>query len=139
MGVALLFGGVSGLVGLVTFLLRLSAGSDLPNPELQLRGALLQALLGLAAFWVAYAIWKEKAWGRPALIAFVLLSFVIQGWSASTAAISLDGSVKFVLRQDSLITMTFLFWYLYLWPNATDYYRRLRDAKDAVAGPPQFS
>src|SRR5215510_13893332 len=52
MGVALLFGGVSGLMGLVTFLLRLSAGSNLSNPELQLRGALLQALLGLAAFWV---------------------------------------------------------------------------------------
>src|SRR5262245_56951321 len=126
-------------MGLVTFLLRLSVGSNLSNPELQLRGALLQALLGLAAIWVAYAIWKEKTWGRAALIAYVVSSFIINGWSTSTEAFSLNGSVKYVLRQDSLSVMLILSWYLFLWPNVTDYYRRLRDARDSVAGSPQFS
>ena len=82
---------------------------------------LVEGALGLAALSVAYAIWKERAWGRPALVTFVLLAAVVQGWLGSSIVASLAGSV---------LTFAFVSWYLFLWPNAADYYRRLRESVD---------
>jgi len=91
---------------------------------------LVEGVAGLAALSVAYAIWKERAWGRPALVVFVLLTAVFQGWLESANVASLAGSV---------LSFAFVSWYLYLWPNATDYYRRLRESGDSSGKPPNPS
>ena len=70
-----------------------------------------------AALPVAYAIWKERSWARPALVAFALLNTVPE-WIKSANVASVAGSV---------LTLAFISWYLYLWPNVTAYYRRLRE------------
>jgi len=89
---------------------------------LRTRSILVEGVLGLAALSVAYAIGRERAWGRPALISFVLLGAVLQGWSESAVVASLAGSV---------LTLAFFSWYLYLWPNGADYYRGLRTSGDS--------
>ena len=78
---------------------------------------LIEGVSGFAALPVAYAIWTERVWARPALVAFVLLN-TVQGWLKSANVASLAGSV---------LTLAFISWYLYLWPNVTDYYQRLRE------------
>lgn len=87
------------------------------SQALPTREILVEGVLGLAALSVAYAIWRERPWGRPVLIAFLLLAAVIQGWLGSAKAASLTSSV---------LTLAFVSWYLYLWPNGADYYRKLR-------------
>ena len=80
---------------------------------------LVEGVSGFAALLVSYAIWKERTWGRPALVAFVLLVTVIQKWSESANVASVAGSV---------LALAFISGYLYLWPNAADYYRCLRES-----------
>lgn len=121
LGVALaLGGGLATLNALITFFKRFvwdsGAGSSPWVGEI-----LAESALGLAALSVAYAVWKERAWGRPALVAFVLLSAGVQGWLESPNATSLVSLA---------LTLAFILWYLYLWPNAADYYRRLRESGD---------
>jgi len=132
--VSFLVGGLETLDSLVSFL-KMIAGGGLLGSSLQLREALLGGASGLTALSVAYAIWKERAWGRLALIAFVLLSYVIQGWLESAEVISLVGSMRSVLQLSTLTTLAFTCWYLYVWPNTTDYYRRLRDAREEPPNP----
>jgi len=80
--------------------------------EILVRGA-----EGLMALSIAYAIWKERAWGRPALLAFVLLADVIQIWLRAADAPSL---------LDTVLSVAFASWYLYMWPTVVDYYQSLR-------------
>jgi len=101
----------------------------------QVREALLGGISGLAALSVAYAIWKERTWGRPALIAVVLLSYAIEGWLKSPGTDVPSVTLRSVLLPSALTTLAFTCWYLYLWPNTTGYYRRLQDAKEEPPNP----
>jgi len=82
---------------------------------------LIEAVLGLAALAVSYALWKEHPWGRPVLVAF-LLTLVGREWLSSPRAATLAGTI---------LSFTFILWYFYLWPNTVGYYRRLRQAGDS--------
>jgi hypothetical protein len=128
-----LVGGLGTLDSLVS-LVKMFAGV-LQGSGFQIREALLGGISGLAALSVAYAIWKERTWGRPALIAVVLLFYVIEGWLKSPGANSPSVALRSVLLPSTLTTLAFTCWYLYVWPNTTDYYRRLRDAKEEPPNP----
>jgi hypothetical protein len=91
------------------------------------REILAEVASGIAALSVAYAIFRERAWGRPALVFFVLLTELIQPWLEPTKAFYL---------ASSLISLAFVSWYLYLWPNGANYYRRLRESEDPSEEPP---
>jgi hypothetical protein len=121
-------GTLDSLVSLVKMFAGVQQGSGL-----QVREALLGGISGLAALSVAYAIWKERTWGRPGLIAIVLL-FQIEDWLKSPGVHS-PRVALLVLLPSTLPTLVFACWYLYVWPNATDYYRRLRDAKEEPPNP----
>jgi|GEM_PF-3575903 len=116
-------GGQAMLASLVSFL-KLIASGVLPGSSLKIREALVGGAMGFAALSVAYAIWKEKAWGRQALIALILLGNLIYEWIPA-----LEGAVRSVVQPLTLTSLAFTCWYLYVWPNTTDYYRCLRDSK----------
>ena len=129
-----LMGGLGAFDSLVSFV-KMFAGGAHPDSGLQIREVLLGGMSGLAALSVAYAIWKERAWGRHALIAFIILVYLIQGWLKSAEAISPGRALRSVLLPSTLTTLAFMCWYLYVWPNTTDYYRRLRDAREKPPNP----
>lgn len=119
LGVVLtLAGGLAVLNALVVVFKTLVSDSE-PGFGLRISEILIDSVSGFVALSVAYAIWKERAWSRPALVAFGLLATGIQGWLEWEDIVSLAGS---------LLAVAFLSWYLYLWPSAADYYRRLQEA-----------
>jgi hypothetical protein len=85
------------------------------------REILAEVASGIAALSVAYAIFRERPWGRPALVFFVLLTELVQPWLEPAKASYLASSV---------LSLAFVSWYLYLWPNGANYYRRLRESED---------
>ena len=118
-------GGISSSLGIFGYIDEsgiAEEGSGLRIGEVRIEG-----VLGLAALSIGYAIWKERAWGRPALIAFVLLTAVIQVWIGPANVASLASSV---------LTLAFVSGYLYLWPNVADYYRRLQRSGNSSEKPP---
>lgn len=138
LGFMLFLSGGLGTLGSLVSLVKMFAGV-LQGSGFQVREALLGGISGLAALSVAYAIWKERTWGRPALIAVVLLSYVIEGWLKSPGANSPSVALRSVLLPSALTTLAFMCWYLYVWPNTTDYYGRLRDAKEEPQPGPQVN
>jgi hypothetical protein len=130
LGVLLFLGGCLATLHALIYVFKMPTWSAVPSSGLQTSEVLFEGMSGLAALSVTYAIWQERAWGRPALISFVLLTAVIQGWLESTIAASLAGSV---------LPLAFISWYLYLRPNVTNYYRHLRKSEDSSGEPPNPS
>jgi hypothetical protein len=126
LGFFLFLMGAVELLGVFASFFKIAWGTG-PAAGRQASVILIAGLPGLAALLVAYAIWKERAWGRPALILFVLLAVVIQGWLASAILASLVASA---------LGLVFISCYLYLWPNVVDYYRWLPEAGDSSEEPP---
>jgi hypothetical protein len=127
LGVVLtLAGGLAALNALIV-IFRAFVSDPGPGFGPRISEILVKGVFGLAALSIGYAIWKERAWGRPALVALVLLSTAAQSWLEPPNATSLISLV---------LTLAFVSWYLYLWPNVADYYRRLRKSGDSEEKPP---
>jgi hypothetical protein len=118
-----------GLAALSALIVIFKAFVSEPGPDFgpRISEILVKGASGFAALSIGYGIWKERAWGRPALVALVLLSTVAQRWLEPPSATSLVSLV---------LTLAFVSWYLYLWPNVADYYRRLRKSGDFEEKPP---
>jgi hypothetical protein len=124
-GLLLFLGGASAILGALISIARMF-GRDATSGFVS-REFLAQVAAGFAAFSVGYAIFRERAWGRPAMVFFVLLAELIQPWLEPTKALYLTSSV---------LSLAFVWWYLYLWPNGANYYRRLRESADPGQAPP---
>ena len=112
LGLCLLGTGSSALVAATIRAFKLLAGVS--KPGLRMSEPLIAGFLGIAALSVAYAIWRERAWGRPALLGLVVLTWAL-GESPGT---------RFLF--EAMPTLIVLSFYLYLWPKAADYYRGLQ-------------
>jgi len=128
----LLWGGCWETLGSLRSFLKLFVDGALPGAGLQILEILAVGVSGVMAVSVAYAIFKEKAWGRPALMVFVLL-VDIKAWSELSVAISLNGLLRFSVEL--LPGLVFAYMYLYMWPNVIDYYRHLRGAREEPPNP----
>lgn len=84
-----------------------------------------ETLSGFAALAVAFAIWTDRTWGRPAILGLMVLAVVLQGWAGSQ---EWAGWGRIASLIGSLLFLVVLCVYLYLWPSATHYYERLRTA-----------
>lgn len=96
----------------------------LKGSSLRIGDVLTEGLTGILAFAVVYAIWKERSWGRPALVAAALLAAIVRVGSDSP---SFD-SVLF-----HAFVLGVLLFYLYLKSNVVQYYLELQGADEAKA------
>lgn len=118
LGVGLALAGAGAMLNALIGIFKTSVSAAGPGFGLRISETLFQCGTGFAALAVAYAIWKERAWGRPALMGWVLLVTVKECFESANLA-PIAGLVP---------SLAFTSWYLYLWPNTTDYYRRLRES-----------
>jgi hypothetical protein len=114
---AFLSGSLTMIVGLGLLLFRIVPLTAARASGLEILRVLAVAVSCIA---IAYAVWKDKAWGRPAILVFAAGNLAIGAGAMSLSAfLSILGGLAFPVG------------YLYFWPNTIDYYRSLREPKDS--------
>lgn len=113
--VAFVIGSLAMIVGSGLLLFRIVPLGDARIPGLEILRALGAGVSGLG---IAYVIWKNKAWGRPAILAILAGSLAVEARAVSSSAF-----------LSILPSLAVPIWYLYFWPNTVDYYRSLRQPK----------
>jgi hypothetical protein len=122
---------VGGFCALFLPLAAVGVGSYAINGEpvsahefLRVAGLLLAAIAGLLLA-IAFAFWRERPWGRHAVLAFWLYS------AAAAAALAQNPLSALGSVFECLAMAAVAAWYFYGKPNVVAYYRALRPAGGA--------